>query len=55
VKEKVNEFKEGWNLKLESTTTKEGRKEGRSENGKTKEFFCICLIANCQIWATKGQ
>jgi len=27
VKEKVNEFKEGCNLKVESTTTKEGRKE----------------------------
>jgi hypothetical protein len=37
VKEKVNEFKEGCNLKVESTTTKEGRKEGRSENGETKE------------------
>ncbi len=37
VKEKVNECKEVWKLKVESTTTKEGRKERSRENGKTKE------------------
>lgn len=54
VKEKVNEFKEGWNLKVESTTTKEGRKE-EVKMEKQRKKFRSCLIANCQIWATKGQ
>jgi hypothetical protein len=48
VKEKVNEFKEGCNLKVESTTTKEGRKEGVKMEKQRKKIR-NCLIANCQI------
>ncbi len=40
VKERVNEFKEGWNLKVESTTTKEGRKEWKWKN-KGKNFVFV--------------
>jgi hypothetical protein len=43
---------ETWELKA-LPQRKERRKEWKWRN--KGNFFCICLIANCQVWATKGQ
>ncbi len=46
VKEKVNEFKEGCNLKVESTTTEEGRKEWKWRNKGKKLHLLNCKLPN---------